>query len=124
MWLQRQRPRTGPREPARRRVFRVNDAPILRHNGDESTSTCKPIPLFHSSGSSRVICYSVPLNKLLWELHSWDDYLDRSHSAVWLESIFISLRSPQRLWLSVLVLQVGDGVLDAFAVTVRAIRRL
>lgn len=56
-----------------------------------------PFLSFHSNGSSGVICYIVASNKLLWEHHSWDDYLDISYSIEWLQSIFISLNPPQLL---------------------------
>ena len=74
-----------------------------------------PFLSFHSNGSSGVICYGVASNKLLWERHSWDDYLDRSHSVEWLRSIFISLKSPPLFFRhSVLVLQAADDFADVF----------
>lgn len=77
-----------------------------------------PFLSFHSNGSSGVICYSVASNKLLWEHHSWDDYLDRSHSVEWLQSIFVSLKSPHCFGHSVLVLQAADDFADVFALIV------
>ena len=78
-----------------------------------------PFLSFHSNGSSGVICYSVALNKLLWEHHSWDDYLDRSHSVEWVQSIFISLKAPLTvLGNTVLVLQAADNFTDVFALIV------
>lgn len=74
-----------------------------------------PFLSFHSSSSSGVICYSVASHKLLWEHHSWDDYLDRSHSAEWLQSIFVSLKSTYCFGHSVLVLQAADDFTDVFA---------
>lgn len=73
-----------------------------------------PFLSFHSSGFAGVICYGVASNKLLWEHHSWDDYLDRSHSAEWLQSIFVSLKSPDCFGHSVLVLQAADDFADVF----------
>lgn len=74
-----------------------------------------PFLSFHSSSSSGVICYIVASNKLLWERHSRDDYLDRSHS----RSVFISLKSTNCVfWHQVLVLQAADDFTDVVALIV------
>lgn len=74
-----------------------------------------PFLSFHSNSSSGVICYSMASHKLLWEHHSWDDYLDRSHSAEWLQSIFVSLKSTDCSVHSRLVLQAADDFADVLA---------